>query len=134
MPRLTGDRLPKYGKHKASGQAVVKLDGRDVYLGPWNTRASKLEYDRVIGEWLANGRALPAATQLTVVEVCARYMKWAAGYYVKNGEPTGTTEGLKVALRVLCQHYGRTPAAAFGPLALVALQSKMTFSNKYVLR
>jgi hypothetical protein len=26
MPRLTGQRLPKYGKHKASGQAVVKLD------------------------------------------------------------------------------------------------------------
>lgn len=68
MPRLTGDRLPKYGKHKASGQAVVKLDGRDVYLGLWNFRAGQLEYDRVIGEWLANGRALPAATQLTVVE------------------------------------------------------------------
>lgn len=135
MPRLTGSRLPKYGKHKASGQAVVKLDGRDIYLGPWNSRVSKLEYDRVVSEWLANGRSLPAAQDLTIVEVCARYMNWATGYYVKNGQPTGTAEGIKVALRVLCQVYGRTYAAEFGPLSLIALQSKMVeldMSRRYI--
>jgi len=52
-------------------------------------------------------------------------MKWATTYYVKNGHPTGTTEGIKVALRVLCNSYGRTQAADFGPLSLAALQSKM---------
>ena len=103
MPRLTGSKPPKYGKHKASGQAVVKLDGRDIYLGPWNTQVSKLEYDRVVSEWPANSRSLPAAQDLTIVEVCARYMNRAAGYYVKNGKPTGTAEGIKVALRVLCR-------------------------------
>ena len=30
-------------------------------------------------------------------------MNRAAGYYVKNGKPTGTAEGIKVALRVLCR-------------------------------
>ena len=31
--------VPKYRKHKASGQAVVTLDGMDFYLGPYNPRA-----------------------------------------------------------------------------------------------
>jgi hypothetical protein len=33
MPRL-GNRVPKYRKHKQSGQAVVTLGGRDYPLGP----------------------------------------------------------------------------------------------------
>ena len=52
--------LPKYRKHKRSGQAIVTLSGKDFYLGPHGTNASKLEYDRLIGEWLANGRQLPS--------------------------------------------------------------------------
>ena len=54
MPRLA-HALPKYRKHRGSGQAVVTLNGREFYLGPHGTKASKIEYDRLIGEWLANG-------------------------------------------------------------------------------
>lgn len=46
MPKLSNS-VPKYRKHRASGQAVVTLDGRDFYLGPHNTKSSKLEYDRL---------------------------------------------------------------------------------------
>ena len=55
MPRLT-KQLPKYRKHGASGQVFVELNGHRHYLGPHGTKASKLEYDRLTGEWLANGR------------------------------------------------------------------------------
>jgi len=55
-------RTPAYRKHKASGQAVVTIDGRDVYLGPYGTDASYREYDRILAEWLANGRRLPDAS------------------------------------------------------------------------
>jgi len=41
MPRLVGNRLPKYGKHKASGQAVIKLGGQDIYLGPSRPRCKR---------------------------------------------------------------------------------------------
>ena len=34
------------------------MDGKDHYLGPWKFKASIAEYDRLIGEWLANGRRL----------------------------------------------------------------------------
>ncbi len=33
MPRLT-KAVPKYQKHRASGQAVVRLNGQDFELGP----------------------------------------------------------------------------------------------------
>ena len=51
MPRLT-NRNPKYGHHRASGQAVVTIDGHDHYLGQYGSRASKDEHDRLIGQWL----------------------------------------------------------------------------------
>jgi hypothetical protein len=53
----SNNHLPKYRKHRASGQAVVMLNGRDFYLGPHVTKASKLECDRLMDEWLAGGRS-----------------------------------------------------------------------------
>jgi hypothetical protein len=62
MPKLTNGN-PFYRKHQ-SGQAVVTVSGKDFYLGPWNTKSSNVEYDRLIAQWLANGRRLPAAADL----------------------------------------------------------------------
>ena len=74
MPRLTKS-LPKYRKHKASGQALVTLDGKDFYLGPHGTSTSRREYDRLVGEWQQNGRSLPKKhderDSITVAEVLA---------------------------------------------------------------
>ena len=33
-------------------------NGTDLYLGKWNTAASSAEYDRLVAEFLANGRRL----------------------------------------------------------------------------
>lgn len=129
MPRLTGNRLPKYGKHKASGQAVIKLDGRNIYLGPHGSKASRLEHDRVITEWLANGRMLPNQSGLSINELALAYIKFANGYYRKNGKPTASVDGIKIALRFLCRGYGRTAAQDFGPLALAAIRNTMIESD-----
>ena len=48
--------VPSYRLHKATGQAVVTLDGRDFYLGKHGTAESREAYDRMIAEWLASGR------------------------------------------------------------------------------
>ena len=60
MPKLTHS-TPRYRKHKATGQAIVTVFGKDHYLGPHNSKSSKLEYDRLIHEWLAAGSAFQAA-------------------------------------------------------------------------
>lgn len=119
-------RVPAYRRHKPTGQAVVTLNGKDFYLGRWGTKASRAEYDRLIGEWLASGRALPkAACDLTVAELAVRYLEHAQRYYIKNGQPTGSIPALRVALRWLRQTYGPTLVIDFGPLALEAVQGKM---------
>ena len=54
----THQKTPFVRQHKASGKAIVTLDGRDHYLGEFGTPESRVEYDRLIHEWLANGRRL----------------------------------------------------------------------------
>ena len=44
---------PKYRLHRSTGQAVVTLNGRDLYLGKYGSTESKIEYDRLIAEWFA---------------------------------------------------------------------------------
>ncbi len=129
MPKLT-NAYPAYSKHRASGQAVVTLNGTDVYLGPLGphgTRASKMEYDRVVAEWLANGRRPPTAVpDLTVVELVASYLQHAQTYYRDtDGNPTSELSALKLPLGVLVRLYGRTPAATFGPLSMEAVRNDM---------
>jgi hypothetical protein len=126
MPRIAGSSTPKYRRHKASSQAVVTIAGHDHYLGPWRSKASLVEYDRLIGEWLAAGRptSLAAQNDLAFVELIASYKKYAKLYYVKDGKPTGTQSYIGVALDLLRASYGRTNAIEFGPLALKALRQR----------
>ena len=127
MPRLT-QSLPKYRFHRASKQAVVTLDGDDYYLGPHGTKASRLEYDRLIAEWLANGRRMPAKDSeghVAVMEVLAAYKRFAEGYYVKNGTITAEVGAIVSAMRIVKRLYGKLDAAEFGPLKLQAVQQSM---------
>jgi hypothetical protein len=45
MPRI--GRVPKYRLHKTTGRAVVTIDGRDFYLGPYNSPESRAKYDEL---------------------------------------------------------------------------------------
>ena len=123
MPRLI-HTPPKYRRHKASGLAVVTINGKDHYLGKWRSKESRFEYQRVIGEWLAGHGRSPGEKpegDLTITELAARYWRYAKDYYVKNG----VHPGMKVAIRFLRRYYGDTRATEFGPLALGALQHRM---------
>ena len=124
MPSVSDTpRVPSYRHHRPSGQGVVTLNGRDFYLGTWNTKASRAEYDRLIGEWLASGRLLPAPDgDLTVAELARDYWRFAKSRYRKNGRPTSTLHGVKQALRPLRRLYGSTAASTFGPKALKAVR------------
>jgi integrase len=125
MPTLH-QALPKYRKHKASGQAVVTLSGRDHYLGPHGTKASRLEYDRLVAEWLVCGRRPPASKEsLSVSEVALLYWRFAKSYYRKHSEPTSELDYVRLSLRPLRKLYGKSLAAEFGPLALKAIQQHL---------
>lgn len=129
MPKLKY-RVPSYRHHKASGQAVVALDGRDVYLGPYGTDESRERYQRVISEWLTNrkkappngptGHAARNPVDLTINELFLPYWEFVQGYYRKHGQPTSEARNTRAAMDPLLVGYGRVNAKNFGPLALKA--------------
>jgi integrase len=126
MPRLSKS-LPSYRKHARSGQAVVTIGGRDHYLGPFGTRASKVEYDRLIAEYLASGRQLPRrAEQVMVCAVMAAFLRHAKTYYRSpDGTLSGEIGNFIDAFKPLRKLYGDTSVADFGPLALKAVRQEM---------
>ena len=123
-------RVPKYRRHKPTGQAVVTLNGKDHYLGRWNSKASRAAYERLVGEWLASGRTLRADDGgLSVAELCRAYLAFAQGYYRKDGKVTGTVHSIRVAVRELRTTYGLVSVRDFGPLSLQALQRRLAESD-----
>ena len=53
---MSKKRKPSYLLHKPTGQARVRIDGKDHYLGKWDTSASKDLFTKLIAEWYASGR------------------------------------------------------------------------------
>ena len=116
-------KTPSYRLQKASGRAVVTLNGADRYLGVFGTPESRAAYDRLIAEWLANGRRIPEAdADVTVVELIAAHWKHAETYYA---DTPNTLTNIRHAVRPLKRLYGRTRAADFGPLSLEAVRGAM---------
>src|SRR5262249_9571898 len=110
--RRSPSDVPALSHHKASGQGVVRLNGRDVYCGRFGTAECQANYHRTVGEWVASGRHLPAQPDedalagpedLTVNELALAYLEFADGYYRKNGEPTTEPVNIRLAIRPLRQ-------------------------------
>jgi len=119
--------IPKISHHKASGRAVVRLDGHDHYLGAYGSTEALAAYHRTIAEWLANGRA-PAAEGgrcETVAELAAAYATFAAGRFGGRGE----IHNIRPALRVLVRLYADEPVATFGPRRLKVARAEMVRSG-----
>ncbi len=80
-------RIPKLRHHRPSGRAVVTLNGRDLYVGRWGCPEARVEYERVIAEWLTRRRCFPDTPRsdaLTVNEVLLGYLHFAKRHYRKN--------------------------------------------------
>lgn len=116
-------RIPKYRKHRGSGQAVVTINGRDYYLGVHGTTVSKRNYDQLIAEYLSTGHVCHN-NGLTVTELISLYWKYVKSYYVKDGEPTTEVERMRIALRALRKLYGNIPAREFSPLKLKTVREQ----------
>src|SRR5262245_39518000 len=137
MPRTT--RPPAYRLHKARNLAVVTLAGKDHYLGAYGSPESHEAYARLIADWHASGRRLPAApagpaqatspplpAQLTVNELILAFWEHAKKHYRHaDGTPTREVGNYRDALRPLRKLFGRTQAVEFGPLRLRAVREEM---------
>jgi len=83
MPQLQ-HHLLKLSRHRR-GNAYVKIDGQQIWLGAYDDPTTRERYDRLIAEWLANGRRLPPPDRgdsgPTVTDVCIQYWRHAQGRY-----------------------------------------------------
>jgi integrase len=132
-------KVPSYRLHKPTGQAVVRLDGRDIYLGKHGTEESQEAYRRKIAEWLTAGTAAAPAGQggtmvssaaLTVSELIAAFWEHAERHYRHaDGTPTTEIPNYRNTLRPLRRLYGGTLAADFGPLKLKAVRQALIDSG-----
>jgi integrase len=151
MPKLRPNSTPDYRLHRPSGRAVVTLNDsagvkRDHYLGKYSKNrkaASRVEYDRLISQWLANGRRLPdkdGEQQVSVNEVLAEYMTHAVERYGKRSR--NELGCLRDALAVVRRVCGREPAREFGPKLLKLVRQRMlreknwsrTYTNHQIQR
>ncbi|MDM4015806.1 tyrosine-type recombinase/integrase [Roseiconus lacunae] len=126
MPKLS-KRLPKYRCHKPTNQAYVELNKKRYYLGPYGSQKSRLEYDRLIGEYLSTARMAVDAShcqEMDMGQLCVRFREFAAGYYLKNGKPTSELRSYDTVIRSLLATYLHTQASEFGPLALRAVRDQ----------
>jgi integrase len=133
-------KTPSYRQRKGYDQALVTLTDaatgkrRDYWLGPHGSPASRERYHRVIAEWEALGRRLPAPDfdspagspagraggGPTVDDVVGRFWRWAKSHYHER-----EAGSFRPMLRLLRQMDGSTPAADFGPNRLRLLREAM---------
>jgi integrase len=127
MPDLSAPHLPSYRKHKPTGQAVVTLNGKDIYLGKHGTAESRAGYDRLVACWLANGRRLVDADEsLSTKELILAFWKHAQVYYRNSdGELSSEVNNFKRIFRVLRKLWGDVPANDFSPVHLRVLRDHM---------
>jgi integrase len=127
---------PSYRLYRRTNQAVVTLSGKDHYLGPYGSPESREKYERLVAEWLLNGRrpAIPTATtaekrDFTIGELILAYLDHADSYYRKGGQPTSERRNIELALRPLRRLYARAQVEDFGPLALKTTRQAMVDSG-----
>jgi len=120
-------RIPSYRLHKPTGQAVVTISGRDIYMGRHGSPESKVLYAKLIAEWDAHGRALPTGKDddPSINEIIVRYTDHCSNYYVKNGHPTSEVGTIRMSLKPLQELYGDMDANDFRPSHLETVRNKL---------
>lgn len=131
-------RVPKYRFHKASGQALVEIRGKHIYLGKYDSPESHELYKQLIAQHFSDNPVLADASTEKSIKVKAlvlKYFRFAKGYYLKNGQPTDEITSLRIILRRLRKMYGSTQAKDFGPKAFKTVRESLIqkgLSRKYI--
>ena len=134
----TRSAIPSYLFHRPTGQARVRWQGRDYYLGMYGSPESKQRYSQIVAEITASGSVAPSTSaHITVAELVERYDAAMQIRYARS-KPSVAKPALGKIKRVLglvVSLYGSTPAAEFGPVKLAAVRAEMVklkWCRKYV--
>lgn len=126
-------KLPKYRHHKAKGLAAVTLDGRHIYLGPYDSPASHQRYRQLVSEWIASKQTIavspvPESVQgyWGVNSLVEAFLTYCRGYYAgNNAKPSTEYHCVVSALAPLSELHGLTNAHEFGARKLKEVRVAM---------
>ncbi|MCA8992126.1 MAG: hypothetical protein KDA69_15115 [Planctomycetaceae bacterium] len=79
-------RVPKYALHKGTGQARVRIEGKDIWLGKYGTPESMERYAKAVSDWQQATVEQPA--EVTFGQLSILYKQHAKSHYRKNGKVT----------------------------------------------
>ncbi len=137
---IRSSKPPKYRLHKVRNLAVVRIDGRDYYLGRYDSPESWEKYYRLLTERASNSARPDALTGAaghaavskvpTVAELVLAYADHCDEHYRKaDGSFMAEHGHIKLAVRFARKLHGLTSADQFGPLALKAVRQAMVDSG-----
>lgn len=117
--------IPKHCHHAPSNQGYVRLSGKLIYTGIWGSPEATGKYERLVAEWLIQGRRAPNPDAIkdgySIEDLLADYWVHATSWYLTpDGKPSRELDNIRYALRPLRALYGPVPAESFGPLQLKA--------------
>ena len=116
-------QLPKYCHHKASDRAFVRIAGKTYYLGKYDSAASRRKYDKVIAEFIANGRqALYNPDEILIETLIVRFLDYAEK---ERNYCSQTKTRYTITLRLLNDLYGKQPISQFTPTMLKTLRRQL---------
>lgn len=132
-------KFPPYpSKAHPSGQARIKIAGRQVYLGKFGSSESHTEYARLKAAWevgdipdvvrpKASAPSASASASLTVADAVALFFEQCRSHHIREEDGTPKKEmSLYVdAVKPLAKLYGKTPLADFRVSALKAVRQAM---------
>ena len=143
MPRQK-NAIPSYLLHKRSGQARVRIDGRDFLLGRYGSDESRIRYGELIAKFGSGVPVDPFAAGSnrgtyrgtasddpgpSIAELIVAFLIHVERHYVKDGAPTTEQWLIRSAVKPLRALYGLSPASQFGPLALKMVRTKLVESG-----
>jgi integrase len=130
-------RIPKHCHHKASNRGVVRLNGQDHYTGPWGSSEAESSYEKLIADWLLNGRSTPEVRPSdqsagcattpgpTIADLILAFWRHAEVHYRHpDGTPTSELANYRQSLRLLRKMYEDEPTAKFSPSKLKAIRAR----------
>lgn len=122
-------KVPKVYRHK-TGQARVRIDGKDRYIGAYGSPEAERRYRELVGDFLLSKESQSPKRQQqrrTVAELLAAYWQHAQEYYrTESGEPSSEQGQMADVIRILRQEVPSDfPCADFGPLRLKAVREAL---------
>ncbi len=131
-------RLPKYRHYRPKNPPVVRLEGRNIDLGKYNSTESHQEYHSVIAESFARGpRPIPKQTgrpneaDVSVNVILLEFLTRQTERHYRHADVTlsGEYDIFRDNLRPLERIYGSPPAREFSPKKWKAVRQSLIESG-----